>query len=91
MDKYIKDGKIIYATEKAYNIIYKEKGYKPLNETIEPKNECKNDIINYDKMTKEELIKIANEIGIEVDSNATKKVILALIKDTKENKEEADN
>ena len=28
MNKYIKDGKVINATEKAYEVIYKAKGYK---------------------------------------------------------------
>lgn len=32
MNKYIKDENIINATEKAYNIIYKGKGYKPYRE-----------------------------------------------------------
>ncbi len=32
MNKYIKDGHIINATEKAYNILYKEQGYVPYKE-----------------------------------------------------------
>ena len=32
MNKYIKDNVVINATEKAYNTIYKEKGYKPYKE-----------------------------------------------------------
>ncbi len=32
MNKYIKDNNIINATEKAYNVIYKEQGYIPYKE-----------------------------------------------------------
>ena len=29
MNKYVKDNVVIVATEKAYNLIYKNRGYKP--------------------------------------------------------------
>lgn len=32
MNQYIKDNHIINATEKAYNVIYKDKGYIPYKE-----------------------------------------------------------
>lgn len=32
MNKYIKGKNIIYATKKAYDVIYKDKGYKPFDE-----------------------------------------------------------
>ncbi len=32
MNKYIKGKNIIYATQKAYDVIYKDKGYKPFVE-----------------------------------------------------------
>ncbi|MEC1780071.1 hypothetical protein [Schinkia azotoformans] len=41
MNKYIKGNKEIYATDKAYEVLYKEQGYKPFEdkkeETIEVK------------------------------------------------------
>ncbi len=40
MNKYVKDGKVINATEKAYNTIYKEKGYEPYKETKKKKDEA---------------------------------------------------
>jgi len=40
MNKYIKDKKIINATEKAYNVIYKEKGYELYRETKKKKEEA---------------------------------------------------
>lgn len=40
MNKYVKNGKIIEATEKAYNCIYKEQGYLPYKETKKKKEEA---------------------------------------------------
>lgn len=40
MKEYILKDKIILATEKAYNIIYKEQGYAPFNST----NKAKKDV-----------------------------------------------
>lgn len=40
MKQYIKDKHIINATEKAYNIIYKEKGYIPYK--VDERNITKN-------------------------------------------------
>ena len=34
MNKYVKDGKVISATEKAYGLIYKEQGYIPYKEAV---------------------------------------------------------
>ena len=90
MNKYIKDKHIINATEKAYNIIYKEQGYVPYNGLIqqtEGKEEVTKDI---SKMKKEELIVIAKENGIEIPEDAKKEDIIKLIQQT-EGKEEADN
>lgn len=43
MNKYIKDESIINATEKAYKVIYKEKGYVPYKEESKTKNTRKKD------------------------------------------------
>ena len=86
MNQYIKDKHIINATEKAYNVIYKEKGYIPYKQLEEKKEEA-DDI---SKLKKEELLKIAVENGIEVPENATKEIIITLIKQLEEKKEEAD-
>lgn len=40
MNKYIKDNIVINATEKAYNVIYKDKGYIPYKETKKKKEEA---------------------------------------------------
>lgn len=39
MKQYIKDKHVINATEKAYNVIYKEKGYIPYEEKKNIKKE----------------------------------------------------
>lgn len=86
MNKYIKEKVVINATEKAYNIIYKAQGYVPYKETEEKKEEVK----DISKMKKEELLVIATEKGIEIPNNATKEVLINLIKEIEEKKEEAD-
>ena len=41
MNEYAKRNKIIHATEKAYNLIYKDKGYKPfIEKAIEEKEKA---------------------------------------------------
>ena len=41
MNKYTKDNKIIKATGKAYNLLYKVQGYKPYTEIKEKKTNSK--------------------------------------------------
>lgn len=83
MNQYIKDKKVINATEKAYNTIYKEQGYVPYKKVEEKKEDIS-------KLKKEELIAIAKKDGIEIPENATKEILVALIKEVEEKKEEAD-
>lgn len=84
-NKYEKDGKVRIATEKAYNTLYKEQGYIPYKEKEQGKEEVK----DISKMKKEDLILIATERGIEIPENATKEMIINLIKEKE--KEEAEN
>lgn len=86
MNKYIKEKVVINATEKAYNVIYKAQGYVPYKEIEEKKEEVR----DISKMKKEELLAIATEKGIEIPDNATKEVLINLIKEIEEKKEEAD-
>lgn len=86
MNKYIRGKTVINATEKAYKVIYKAQGYVPYKEVEEKKEEVK----DISKMKKDELLKVATERGIEMPENATKEVLVALIKEVEEKKEEAD-
>lgn len=40
MNKYIKDNVVIKATEKAYNLLYKAKGFVPYKEKSKKKEEA---------------------------------------------------
>lgn len=46
MKKYIKDGKMIFATEKAYKVLYKEMGYVPYKEKTNKKENKKDSEVN---------------------------------------------
>ena len=81
MNKYIKDGKVINATEKAYEVIYKAKGYTPVEEK-------KEEVKDISKMKKDELLLVASEKGIEIPEDATKEVLISLIKEVEEKKED---
>lgn len=73
----IKDGKVIRVTEKAFDVIYKGKGYKPYNaETVKSK-EDEDDI---DTLTKSEIIEKLDEKGITHDSNALKAELVELLR-----------
>lgn len=72
MKTYIKNGNIIKATEKAFRVIYEQKGYKLLDDTIKPlksltieqlKSKAKElGIENYSKMKKDKLIEVLSNI-----------------------------
>ena len=52
--------------------------------------EKKEETKDISKMKKDELLVVASEKGIEVPDNVTKEVLVALIKEVEEKKEEAD-
>lgn len=70
--KYIRDGKIITASEKAFNAIYKEQGYEKMQDQ---------DITN---MNTGELKALAKEKGLEGYSKLTKEELITLLKDCEE-------
>ena len=76
--KIIKDDRILEVTEKAYNVVYKDLGYKPYVEEIEEGNgdEGFKDINSYKK---EEIIKILEEKEIEHNPNDKKEVLYNLM------------
>lgn len=90
MNKYIKDDKVINATEKAYNVIYKEKGYVPYKETEKEKSGAETDIKDISKMKKEDLLTYATENEIIIPEEITKvEDIRKFIKEVEEEKEKS--
>ena len=93
MNKYInQNGKVIEATEKAYNLIYKGKGYITEEEYNKKQEESKKKSIS--KMNKEELQKLALEIEAateeeikEMNVDQLKAAIKAVNEDKKEDEE----
>lgn len=84
--KLIKGNKIINATEKAYNVVYKSLGFKiykdeeidlaeqPTNEEDEGTN-----VIGIDNITKSEIIEILTEKGIEHNPRDKKEILYNLM------------
>lgn len=87
MNKYVKENVVINATEKAYETIYKDKGYMPYKKTNKKKEEVK----DISKMNKEDLLAYASENHIEIPKTLTKvDDIKKFIKEVEEKKEGAD-
>lgn len=95
MNKYIKDGKIIHATDKGYEIIYKKQGYRPFKEAVgdnsilldqyelEVKLDAlENDVvkIDYSSYSYPELKTLAKEKGINSHKMTKEELIEALQK-----------
>ena len=77
LKEYIKNGHIITATDKAYNVIYRKQGYVPY-ETKKVENianSTKNDDNNTSKgnknLSKQDLINLCKEKGIPVGEKDT--------------------
>lgn len=72
MKKYIKGNKIINATDKAYDVIYKNQGYMEVKETE------KTSELNYNSISFPELKSIAAEKGINTHKMKKQEIINAL-------------
>ncbi|MFA1821162.1 hypothetical protein ACDX78_13480 [Virgibacillus oceani] len=73
--------KTIEATDKAYRVVYKELGYKPLEEgKTAPEQEETAQETDLNSFTKAELIEELEEEGIEYQTNATKAELIGLFK-----------
>ncbi|NLI61780.1 MAG: hypothetical protein GX375_10205 [Clostridiales bacterium] len=84
--KLIKGNKVINATKKAYEVVYKHLGYKIYNNekndlTEQPNNEDKEGIntIGIDNITKAEIIEKLTEKGIEHNPRDKKEVLYRLM------------
>lgn len=83
--KYIKDEKVINASDKAYRLIYKEQGYIPLTQNDEDNQETDNQDQVPERamqdMTVVELKALAKESGLDGYSALTKEELLEVLKD----------
>lgn len=77
--KVFKDEKILEVTEKAYNVVYKDKGYVPYNSKNVGKKKVENNNLDYDKITKSEIIEKLEEKEIEHDPKSLKKELFELL------------
>ena len=70
--KLIKDNKIITSTKRAYEVVYKTKGYLPYDEKEEV-------IVKYNEVTKSEIINKLFEKNIKYDEKSTKQELFDLL------------
>ncbi len=54
-------GKKLQVTERAYNIVYKGKGFKPVNEVSNESKETNTEVVDYFTLSAEELQEIKND------------------------------
>lgn len=75
----IKDGIVLDVTEKAFEVVYKAQGYVPYNsETVRAK--VVEAQIDYDSLTKAEIIKQLEKKEVEHDPKALKEDLLEILR-----------
>ncbi len=82
MKQYTNGKRVIYATENAYKIIYKNQGFKEVKESDEFQDNKKitNEEIGFESLKVEELKTIAKEKGVEGYSKMKKEELIETLK-----------
>lgn len=84
MKSYIDNkGKTIKATEKAFNLLYKNRGFKPLeneplNQLVEDNKESI-DVLGIEDYTKAQIVEILSQRGIEHNPRDRKDILYDLL------------
>ena len=86
--KYVKDGREVMASEKAYKLLYKEQGYLPVSDAEEGEEPQKEEAgtgednkPDIEKMSVSDLKALAKKQGIEGAASLNKEELLAVLKD----------
>lgn len=79
MKKYVKGDRVIYATDKMYQLIYAPQGYKPLENEVDVKGQREEHLKALSKCTLEELKAMCKERGLKGYSKLNEEELIKLL------------